>query len=49
MYVLQKLYKSSSKITSFTEIKKYKKNGYCKLQIKSMSYMLIDLKKEITL
>ena len=46
MYVLQKYYKSSKKITAFTEITKYNlRNVCCNLQIKNMSYMLIDLKK----
>ena len=44
MYVLQKYYKSSKKITAFTEITKYNlRNVCCNLQIKNMSYMLIDL------
>ena len=44
MNVLQKFYKSFYKITLFTAFKKYiyLKNVHCKLQIKSMSYMLID-------
>ena len=47
MYVLQKYYKSSKKITAFTEITKYNlRNVCCSLQIRNMSYMLIDLKKK---